>query len=94
MRIVPRLSVQEGIDAARRAFKNCWFDADKCERGIDALSSYHKEYDEKNKVARNSPKHDWASNSADAFRYFAVTYGEMTETAKDVSFEIDYSQFL
>lgn len=95
VKIVPRLSVQEGIDAARRIFKNCWFDSDKCERGIDALASYHKEYDEKNQVARNSPKHDWASNSADSFRYFAVTYETMiVDNSKMVSFEIDYSGFL
>lgn len=85
------MSVQEGIDSARRIFKHCWFDSDKCERGIDALASYHKEYDEKNMVARNTPKHDWASNSSDAFRYFAVTYETMVEPERSVSFEVDYS---
>jgi hypothetical protein len=50
-------------------FKYLWIDEDKCERGINALSSYHKEYDAKNQTYRNQPKHDWASNSADAMRY-------------------------
>jgi hypothetical protein len=50
-------------------FKSLWIDEDKCERGVNALSSYHKEYDAKNQTYRNQPKHDWASNSADAMRY-------------------------
>jgi phage terminase large subunit len=79
IKIVPRLSVQEGIDAVRRHFKNFWFDENKCERGINAISSYHKDYDDKNQVARNQPKHDWASNSSDALRYLAVMYDSMTK---------------
>ena len=75
--VVEKLWVQEGIDSARRAFKNCWFDESKCERWLNCLGSYHKDYDEKNQIAMSSPKHDWASNSADAFRYFAVTYEKL-----------------
>jgi hypothetical protein len=67
--VVPKLSIEDGIDAVRRMFKSLWIDEDKCERGINALSSYHKEYDAKNQTYRNQPKHDWASNSADAMRY-------------------------
>jgi hypothetical protein len=70
---VEKLSVEEGIELGRRIFSKVWIDEDKCERGINALSSYHKEYDAKNQTYRTSPKHDWSSNSADAFRYFAVT---------------------
>jgi hypothetical protein len=88
---VPRLSVQEGIDAVRRHFKNFWFDETKCERGINAISSYHKDYDDKNQVARNQPKHDWASNSSDALRYLAVMYDSMTKRDVEVAFEVDYS---
>lgn len=89
--VVPKLWVQEGIDAARRTFKHVWFDEDKCERGINALSSYHKEFDAKNQVNRSTPKHDWSSNSADAFRYFAVTYENLTQTFHDEGFEIEYN---
>lgn len=71
--VVEKLSVEEGIELGRRIFSKVSFDEDKCERGINALSSYHKEYDAKNQTYRTSPKHDWSSNSADAFRYFAVT---------------------
>ncbi len=71
--VVEKLWVEEGIEMGRRIFSKIWIDEDKCERGINSLSSYHKEYDNKNQTFRTSPKHDWSSNSADAFRYFAVT---------------------
>jgi hypothetical protein len=44
----------------------------KCELGIAGLKGYAKEWDEKNKVYRPYPKHDWASHPADGFRYLAV----------------------
>ncbi len=76
--VVPKLSIEDGIDAVRRMFKSLWIDEDKCERWVNALSSYHKEYDAKNQTYRNQPKHDWASNSADAMRYLWVVYVNLT----------------
>jgi len=76
--VVEKLGIDEGIDMTRRAFKNMWFDEEKCERGINAISSYHKEFDAKNQTFRSSPKHDWSSNSSDALRYQSVTYNKMT----------------
>lgn len=79
-RIAPQLGIEDGIDAARRIFGRIWFDKVKCERGIAALKSYQKEFDEKNKVYKNHPLHNWASHGADAFRYFAVSYEEIVDT--------------
>jgi phage terminase large subunit len=72
--IAPQLMVDDGIQAVRSMLKNCWFDAEKCERGVDALRQYHREYDDNGKVWRSRPAHDWASHGADAFRYLAVGY--------------------
>ena len=72
--IVPRLAVDDGIQAARSIFQHCYFDEVKCKEGLDALSNYHREWDEKNKVFKNRPSHDWSSHGSDAFRYFAVGY--------------------
>lgn len=77
--VLPATSVEDGIEQARMVFGKCWFDRDKTERGILCLRNYRKDFDEKNKVWRNKPKHDWASNSADAFRYFAVAYQNISE---------------
>lgn len=54
--------------------KQTWFDAKKCARGIDCLRSYHREWDDQNKTFKTSPKHDWASHGADAFRYVAQAH--------------------
>lgn len=70
----PMLGVDEGINAARTVFNRCWFDSEKTHRGINALKNYHKDWDEKNKVFRNNPKHDWSSHGADGFRTFATGY--------------------
>ena len=70
----PALEIDDGINAARQIFSQCWFDLDKCHRGINCLKNYRKEWDEQNKVFKNKPKHDWASHGADAFRRFAVGY--------------------
>lgn len=74
--VMPKLPIEDGINAARSIISQCWFDADKCSRGILALKNYKKDWDEKNKVFRTTPKHDWASHGSDAFRGFAVTHRE------------------
>jgi len=78
--IVPNMSVDDGINAARAITARCWFDADKCARGLSALASYHKDYDTKLKMFRSYPAHDWSSHGADAYRYFAV--GHRTAAVK------------
>jgi len=69
--IVPRGDIDDGIDSVRRLFSQCWFDAKACAKGLDALASYHKEWDEDRKEFRQRPFHDWASHGADAFRTMA-----------------------
>lgn len=71
---VEKLGIDDGINACRTIFSQCWFDKDKCSRGINALKNYRKDWDEKNKVFKNNPKHDWASHGADGFRTFGVGY--------------------
>jgi hypothetical protein len=50
------------------------FSLDRTELGVEALRQYRQEYDEKLRVFRNTPKHDWASHPADAFRYLAMAW--------------------
>lgn len=64
---VAKLAKDDQIDAARRLFHRCWFDKARCADGINALSNYRKEYDEKRAEYKRTPLHDWASHGADAF---------------------------
>ncbi|MFD2207206.1 hypothetical protein [Kiloniella antarctica] len=70
--VLPRLAVDDGIQAARTMFNRLYIDETKCERLVNALSNYRRKWDEKNKVFMLRPLHDWASNPADSFRYMAV----------------------
>jgi phage terminase large subunit len=74
--IVPNLSVQDGIQAVRKALPLCWFDGAACKDGIEALRQYQREFDEDKKAFRQAPKHDWTSHAADAFRMAAISYTE------------------
>jgi phage terminase large subunit len=73
LRIVPNLSLQDGIQASRLALTRAWFDH-KCEDGIECLRQYQREYDEDKKVFRDKPRHDWTSHGADAFRYLSIVW--------------------
>lgn len=71
-RVLPALPIDDGIQAVRNILPRCWFDAEKCKRGIEALRQYRREWDEKRKVFHDRPLHDWASHGSDAFRYLAM----------------------
>ena len=71
--VLPRLSIQEGIDAVRNMINRCWFDEAKCEKGIRALDNYRKEWNESLGTWRDHPRHDHFSNGADSFRYVAMS---------------------
>jgi phage terminase large subunit len=72
VRITPKTSVSDGIEAARSFFGSCYFDADKCADGIQCLRNYRYDVDPETQQYSKFPLHDWASHGADAFRYAAV----------------------
>lgn len=67
-----KLTVIEGIDAAKAMFPRCWFDESKCAEGLRMLENYRKEWDERLSKWSEKPVHDFASHAADSFRYMAV----------------------
>jgi len=71
-RVVPKLSVEDGIHAAQLLLERCWFDRDNCKQGLEALRQYHRAYNERTRSFRTSPVHDWSSHFADSWRYVAV----------------------
>ena len=71
--VLPATSVADGIHAVRQMLPRCWIDKNKCQPGIDALSQYRREWDDKNKVYKNKPLHDWTSHDADAIRIMAMS---------------------
>lgn len=73
VRVIPRTkSVANDINEVRQILPTCRFDKDKTEKGVDALRSYRRIWDEKLRAYRDTPLHDWASDPADAFRTLAI----------------------
>ncbi len=70
-RPLARQSVDDGIAAVRWLLPQCEVDAKRCERGLDALRAYHRDWSDKLLMYSDSPTHDWSSHAADAFRYLA-----------------------
>jgi hypothetical protein len=68
--------VQDGIQAVRAMLRNCYFDEIQTESGVDGLKQYQREWDDDKKMFREKPRHDWASNPADAFRMLAIAWRE------------------
>lgn len=81
-RIVPKLSIEDGINAVRTRFNTLYIDKDKCAVAIKAINSYQKEWNEKMGEFKPHPLHNWASHCADMIRYWAVTpySGPLEET--------------
>jgi hypothetical protein len=92
--IVPSLSIQDGIQAARRMFGRCYFDdSEDVQEGIEALAQYQREWDDKKKVFVEQPRRDWTSHTADAFRMLAVAYEaeKSTQPKPEAKFPLDMS---
>lgn len=70
------------IEAARRRFPSIWFDAERCEGGIEALAHYHEKKDADRGIGLG-PNHDWASHSADAFGGMCMDYEAPDAAAND-----------
>lgn len=73
-RILPKARVEEGINAARAVFPRLYLDEVKCERFIEGVTEYTKEWDDHKQIFKNKPKHDWTSHPADVLRYMAMGY--------------------
>ncbi|MDQ3186893.1 MAG: PBSX family phage terminase large subunit [Pseudomonadota bacterium] len=73
VRIVPNLSISDGINAARTLFNRCYFDEARCAEGLQSLRHYRFDVDPDSRQFSGKPLHDHHSHAADAFRYFAVS---------------------
>lgn len=73
-KLVPSLSVQDGIQAVRKTLPKCYFNIgnEKVREGLYALRAYSRKWDDKKQAFMQTPQHDWSSHPADAFRMFAL----------------------
>jgi len=72
VKVLPRLSVDDGIQSVRRLLPRCWFNIPQVKQGLDCLRNYRREHDEKRNVFFDKPLHNWASHGSDSMRYLAL----------------------
>ena len=87
-KVTPRVSqgkneIEEGINAARLLLPVCWFDADRCAAGIEALLHYRRDFNQRLNEFKPTPVHDWSSHGADAFRGLAVRHKTPTREQEE-----------
>ena len=89
--VAPKLSIEDGIEAVRKALPNCWFDKNKCQQGVEFLKAYQKRWDDKNQCFRNKPMHNYASHCADSFRTGIIGEGaKLTDWKKTIPVNTNY----
>lgn len=76
--LIKRSSLESGVENVREVLARTWFDSEKCDRGIQALSHYKKknlatskEETAEKQAFSHLPHKNWACHGADAFRYLA-----------------------
>jgi hypothetical protein len=66
------------------------FDEARCAPGLETLRQYRVDYDEKLRSFKKTPKEDWTSDAADAFRYVAMAWKEMVKVPEPGTMNADH----
>jgi hypothetical protein len=64
----------DGINAVRQLLDQAWIDETRCERRLNALRSYRREWSEKLQTFHDRPLHDASSQACDAPRTFVCGF--------------------
>tara|TARA_E500000178_G_scaffold319835_1_gene342468 strand:- start:3988 stop:5268 length:1281 start_codon:yes stop_codon:yes gene_type:complete len=91
-RIVPKVSLEDGIHALKMVLPRCLIDTDNGKPLIDALRHYHRKYNEKMRMFHNKPVKDWSSHACDAARYMALSITE-TRQKQNINQSIAQSDY-
>jgi hypothetical protein len=85
--IVPKLAVEDGINAGRLMFARLWVDETKCGPWLEAMGLYRREWHDRLGIFGDRPVHDFTSHPADMYRYAAVAEDLMTNEIDPVALD-------
>jgi hypothetical protein len=83
----PRVSVADGLQAARVAINSAVFHtgadarAERMAHGVDGVKSYRREWDDELKTFRLTPVKDWSEHIGSAWRYVGLSWREEVTAA-------------
>lgn len=81
--VVARISEQrDGIDATRAFLPQIWIDEERCDRLIKCLDNYRKEWDEKNSIWKDRPRHDEWSHGYKSLETYTVANPSQAKASK------------
>jgi len=72
--MVPKVALEDGIEAVRYMFPRMRIDKINCDLALRALREYQRLFKEDRGIYDKKPLENWAIHIADAFRYLAVQY--------------------
>lgn len=72
VRIVPRSTKSDYINAARLLLREMRFDAVNCARGLEALRDWAFAWDDERKIRSSEPEHGWSSHLSESLCYMAL----------------------
>tara|TARA_R110000868_G_scaffold5782_1_gene33961 strand:+ start:29044 stop:30381 length:1338 start_codon:yes stop_codon:yes gene_type:complete len=75
VRMIPNHKVRDGISAARKLFPTVTIDSETTGDLVEALKGYRRTWDDNLLKFSDVPLHNWCSDFADCFRYFALACG-------------------
>ena len=73
-------------------FRKVWADKEKCKDWIRLIPQYTKDYDEKKKMFKDTPLHDWTSHGADQFRYASLVVDKMINETPQAIAQYQYDE--
>ncbi len=90
--VAPNLPIADGIEAVRAAMSRIWIDELQCKDLIKSLENYRQEFDQKKKIYKNRPLHDFSSHAADAMRYMCITLPKTKDGLSGEDIERNYRE--
>jgi hypothetical protein len=93
MSVIPETTHPNRHAALRRTLDRCWFNEDRCGKGIEALRCYHFEWSDDKRDFSPNPYHDWSSHGATAAELMARVWAEKMVTTKEIKGRKQRSEF-
>jgi len=83
-RIAPRILLEDGIHAVKMILPRCKIDSNNCADLLIALRHYHRKFNDKERIFKSKPVHDFSSHMCDALRVLATALDENKTTNKNL----------